>query len=499
MPKESNRREFLGMMAGTAATAAWPQLLDRAAANTPPNKSASGPPNVVFFLVDDLGYGDLGCYGNTFSETPNIDRLAREGMRFTNAYASAPVCSPSRASILTGQSPARLQLTQWIPGVKYPHKKLREAPSALHLPSSVPTVAEQLKRAGYQTAAIGKWHLGGDGYLPENFGFDVNIAGDSHGHPPSYFGPFHFHNLTGYTHDDYLTDVLTEKMDAFVQRAAAKGPFFLYMAEYSVHIPLQAKQAMIEKYRRKNGGKDEPDPVYAAMIESTDIALGSLRRVLEGAGVADNTIILLTSDNGGVGFQGRKLHRIANNGGLRAGKGFLYEGGIREPLIVHWPGVTSPGSQCEAPVIGADFLPTITQMARAGAAPQPCDGADFGSLLRGGSAPARDALYWHYPHYSDQGGTPSGAIREGEWKLIEFFEDNHIELYNLTLDPGEQYNFASSFAPKAEDLRSKLHAWRTSVNAAMPSPNPDYDPMLASVPGGPTGCSWKYSAQCMED
>ncbi len=456
-------------------------------------------PNIVFFLIDDLGYGDLGCYGNTFCETPNIDRLAREGMRFTNAYASAPVCSPSRASILTGQWPARLHLTQWIPGVVYPHKKLRDAASLLHLQTGVPTLAEELRRSGYQTASIGKWHLGGDGYLPEDFGFDVNVAGDLHGRPPSYFGPFHFHNLSGYTKDDYLTDVLTEKMDAYVRQAAAKGPFFLYMAEYSVHIPLEAKIAMIEKYRRKNGGKDEPDPVYAAMIESTDLALGSLRATLQRAGVAANTVIILTSDNGGVGFQGRNLHRIANNGGLRAGKGFLYEGGIREPLIVRWPGVTRPGSLCDVPAIGADFLPTLAHLARAGAAPQPCDGIDIGGLFKGENAPTRDTLYWHYPHYSDQGGTPSGAIREGDWKLIEFFEDSHVELYNLALDPGEQYDFASSFAPKAEDLRRKLESWRATVNAAMPTANPDYDKALASAPRGPRGCSSVRSADCLED
>lgn len=484
------------MMAGAAIFAAMPRPICAARAT----QTAGAPrPNIVFFLIDDLGYGDLGCYGNTFCETPNIDHLAHDGMRFTNAYASAPVCSPSRASILTGQSPARLQLTQWIPGVQYPHKMLREAHVALHLPLHVETIAQTLRAAGYQTAAIGKWHLGGEGYLPEDFGFDVNIAGDQHGHPPSYFGPFQFHNLTGYTKSDYLTDVLAERMDAYVQKAAAKGPFFLYMAEYSVHIPLEAKRAMIEKYRAKNKSKDEPDPVYAAMIESTDMALGSLRATLERAGVAHNTIIVLTSDNGGVGFQGRDLHRIANNGGLRAGKGFLYEGGIREPLIVHWPGVTRAGSTCETPVIGADFLPTFAQLGHAGAPPQPCDGLDISSLLHGDAGPARDALYWHYPHYSDQGGTPTGAIREGDWKLIEFFEDSHVELYNLALDPGEQYDFSSSFAPKAEDLRHKLHDWRRSVGAVMPTPNPDYDPSLAFSPKGPVGCSWQSTARCLED
>ena len=489
MPGTTNRRDFLGLLAAGALASALPAAVSTAQSAT--------RPNVVFFLVDDLGYGDLGCYGNTFAETPNIDRLAADGLKFSNAYAAAPVCSPSRAAILTGRTPARAHLTQWIPGVNYPHKKLTEAPSAQHLDSAAITLAHQFKRAGYQTAAIGKWHLGGEGYLPEDFGFDVNIAGDAHGHPPSYFGPYHFHNLEGFTPADYLTDVLTQKMDVYVQQAAARGPFFLYMAEYSVHLPLEAKQAMVEKYRRKNGGKDEPDPVYAAMIESTDLALGSLRATLERAGVAHNTIIVLTSDNGGVGFQGRSLHRIANNGGLNAGKGFLYEGGIREPLLVHWPGVTKPGSTCDTPIIGADFMPTFSAIANQ--APPPTDGVDISHLFRGQSRLSRDTLYWHYPHYSDQGGTPSGAIRQGDWKLIEFFEDDHVELYNLALDPGEQYNFASSFAPTAEDLRSKLQQWRKETGATMPTPNPAFNPQLASLSHGPTGCSWQFSPTCLED
>ena len=486
------RRRFCGQLAGMAGLSMVPERL-RASLDE------RRLPNIIVFLIDDMGWGDLGCYGNAFHETPHIDQLARESLRFTNAYAGAPVCSPSRAAILTGQAPARLQLTQWIPGTLYPHKKLLEAPTPPHLDLSVPTVAEMLKKSGYRTAAIGKWHLGGEGYLPEDLGFDVNIAGDNHGHPPSYFGPYHFHNLTGYTAQDYLTDVLTDKMEAFVQDAAGKGPFFLYMAEYSVHLPLQAKLAMIEKYRRKNGGKNEPDPVYAAMIESTDISLGRLRTVLERTGVADNTIILLTSDNGGVGFQGRNLHRITENGGLRGGKGYLYEGGIREPLLVHWPGVTTPNTVCETPVSGMDFLPTILQMAKAGSAPQPCDGIDLTGLLRGAAAPERNTLYWHYPHYSDQGGTPSGAIREGDWKLIEFFEDHHLELYDLALDPYEQCDLASSFSDKATDLQAKLAAWRRSVHAVMPRLNPDSNPALADLRTGPAGCSWLPETSCRED
>lgn len=296
----SNRRQFLAGLAGMAGVAMIPGVLS-IAANSPKK------PNIVFFLIDDLGWGDLSCYGSTFHQTPNIDQLCAEGLKFTNAYASAPVCSPSRAAIMTGQSPARLHLTQWIPGNLRPHKKLVEAPSATHLDRNTPTIAELLKRAGYQTAAIGKWHLGDDGYLPENFGFDVNFAGDNHGHPGpphNYFGPFKYHNLTGYTSDDYLTEVLTTKLEQVVAKFAPKGPFFLYMAEYAVHMPLQARQAMIEKYRQKNGGRNEFDPVYAAMIESVDIAFKAMRTALEKAGVADNTIIIVTSDNGGLGFPG---------------------------------------------------------------------------------------------------------------------------------------------------------------------------------------------------
>lgn len=456
-------------------------------------------PNVVIFLIDDMGWGDLACYGDRFHRTPNINRLAQESMRFTNAYAGAPVCSPSRAAILTGQAPARLHLTQWIPGTFYPHKKLLEAPTPDHLDLGVPTLARLLKQSGYQTAAIGKWHLGGNGYLPEDFGFDVNVAGDNHGHPPSYFGPFHFHNLTGYTHENYLTDVLTDKMDDYIRDAARKGPFFLYMAEYAVHGPLQAKKPMVEEYRQLNGGKDEPDPTYAAMIQSTDSALGNLRTALERAGVADNTIIILTSDNGGVGFQGRALHRIADNGPYRAGKGFLYEGGIREPFMVYWPGVTKAGTVSDVPVSALDLMPTILQMTGASAPPIQQDGLDITPLLRGGPAPARDELYWHYPHYSDQGGTPTGAIRAGEWKLIEFFEDNHLELYNLTLDPGEQYNFASTYQDKAYVLHDKLLTWRESVKAVMPTPNPGYNPQLANLREGLPGCSWMPGPACIED
>lgn len=524
-----NRRDFLGQLAGVAGASTMiglPELLHAAEGETSKKRRL---PNIVMFLVDDLGWGDFGCYGNTFHETPNIDKLARDGMKFNRAYAGAPVCSPSRASIITGQFPARLHLTQWIPGNTYPNKKLIEAPTMTHLPIGVPTIASELKALGYRTASIGKWHLcakNGEGtvhepgggaslsgatpasttnnrFLPENFGFDINIAGDGHGNPGEpnhYFGPFHYHNLEGYTDQDLLTEVLTTKMDEFLTESA-KEPFFLYMAEYAVHIPLQERRALVEKYRKKNGGKDEPDPIYAAMVESVDVALGNLRDKLETLGLTDDTIILLTSDNGGLGFQGRKLHFIANNGGLRAGKGFLYEGGIREPLLVYWPGVTKAGTTTDVPMMFTDFIPTALAMANGPAPKQPCDGLDISPTLRNGSSLDREALYWHYPHYSDQGGTPSGAILEGDWKLIEFFEDGHLELYNLKEDSGEQYNLASTFDARAAAMRAKLVEWRKSVGALMPMPNPKYNLALGEVYVGPIGCSAvaDIKTPCIED
>ena len=494
------RRKFMEGLAGSAAIVACAGIPVVAGQLTPATKRK---PNVVFFLVDDLGWGDLGCYGDTYHKTPNIDQLAKDCLKFTDAYAGAPVCSPSRASILTGKAPARLHLTQWLPGDTYPNKKLLEPPMPKDLFLDVPTLAERLKKMGYKTGAIGKWHLGGKGHLPEDFGFDVNIAGDDHGHPGpphNYFGPFRYHNLNGYTDQDYLTDVLTSKMEDFIDEASKEGPFFLYMAEYAVHMPLQAPKALTAPYLAKNGGKDEPDPIYAAMVQSVDTALGKLRSSLEKKGLSENTIIILTSDNGGVGFQGRSLHRIADNGPYRAGKGFLYEGGIREPLLVCWPGVTTPGTVCHAPVTGMDFLPTILSMVGGGSPPNPCDGLDLSALLKDPTATLpRESLYWHYPHYSDQGGTPTGAIREGDWKLIEFFEDNHVELYNLKLDPGEGYDFASSYSDKALALRRKLQDWRQGLNAQMPTPNPSYMPSMAELRVGSPGCSWQPGPACIED
>lgn len=464
-----DRRSFLQALAGTATLASMPNAIAQSRRR----------PNIVFMLVDDLGWGDFGCYGSTFHETPNIDALAREGMRFTQAYAAGPVCSPSRAAIMTGQWPARIGITDWIPGGAGGLANPRMLPPLIHdeLPKGTATLGTQFKKLGYRTGYVGKWHLGGDGALPENFGFDVNYGGDNHGHPswPShYFGPFAAHNLGGYGKDDYLTEVLSDKADLFLDDAAKRGqPFLLYLAEYAVHIPLQARKAMVEKYRHKNGGKDDPDPVYAAMVEAVDAAVGRLRAKLRAIGVADNTIIILTSDNGGVGFIPAKMHAVAENGPWRAGKGFLYEGGVREPLIVHWPGVVKPGTESASPVTGMDFMPTLLAMAGGGVAPQPCDGIDFTPAFHGRDLPQRK-FFWHFPHYNGLGGTPASSMLDGDWKLIEWLEDGHLELFNLKVDPGERYNVASPHQDRALAMQAELHAWRAKMHTGMPRPNPDF-------------------------
>jgi arylsulfatase A len=502
-----NRREFVTSLANSVGAISVLGVSSLSVAETAPAGKRKTPPNIVFMLVDDLGWGDFSCYGDSFHETPHIDQLARDGLKFTSAYAAAPVCSPSRGAIMTGQSPARTHLTEWIPGGQYPYKKLVPAEFLLHLPKGIPTLASELKKLGYQTGAIGKWHLGDTGYLPEDFGFDYNVAGDMHGHPAppnGYFGPFKYHNLTGYTEDDNLTEVLTNKVDEFLQHVVPGGPFFLYLAEYAVHEPLQERKARIEKYRRKNGNRDNPDPTYAAMVESVDTALSRLRKRLADLGVADNTIILLTSDNGGLRFAEDEFkndiqHRVADNGPFHGGKGDLYEGGVREPLIVYWPGVTKAGSESSVPVYGPDFMPTLLSIAGGVAPPAPCDGLDISPLFRGANALERNYLCWHYPHYSPQGGTPTGAIREGDWKLIEFFEDSHLELYNLAKDEGEQYDFASVYPERAAALRAKLAAWRKSVNAAMPMENPEFNRQKISQSRGPTVCGLQSIPGCVED
>ena len=422
-------------------------------------------PNFVFILMDDLGWMDLSCYGSKFYETPNIDRLATQGMRFTNAYAACPVCSPTRASILTGKYPARLQLTDWIPGHKQENPKLLVPKFYQELPLRETTIAETLKAAGYVSASIGKWHLGREPYYPEKQGFDLNFGGTYQGNQPSYFYPYGIKNIKTGVEGEYLTDRLTNEAEKFIE-ANRDRPFFLYLSHYAVHTPLAGKPEVVEKYKKKvKPGMDQNNPVYAAVIESVDESVGRIMAKLDDLKLADNTVLIFFSDNGG-------LTDVTSNAPLRLGKGHLYEGGTRDPLIIRWPGKVQAGSLCHTPMISTDFYPTMLEMAGIkGSSP---DGVSIMPLLRQKGSIERKTFYWHYPHYHRC--TPGGAIRDGDWKLIEFFEDGHVELYNLKDDLSETTDLATKMPEKAQELRKKLAVWRKSVNAAMPTPNPDYKP-----------------------
>lgn len=450
------------------------------------------PPNFVFFLVDDLGWRDVGCYGSTFYETPNIDRLAGGGIRFTDAYAACPVCSPTRASILTGKYPARLDLTSWIPDGRV--GPLRPPDFRQELPLEEYTIAEALKQAGYATGFVGKWHLGDRPYYPENQGFDLNVAGNQFGYPPTYFYPYkkgdYALDLKGGGEGEYLTDRLTEEALHFLKQTEDK-PFFLYFSYYTVHNPQEAKPGLVERFTAKRdslppfegpryvpeGDREnrqvQDDPVYAGMVHSLDESVGRVLAELEEMGVADRTIVFFMSDNGGLSTsEGSPTSNLP----LRAGKGWLYEGGIREPLIVRWPGRAQPGAVSHVPVISTDFYPTMLEMAGLELVPgQHRDGVSLVPVLtEAGGLPDRP-LFWHFPHYGNQGGAPGAAVRNGVYKLIEFFEDSRVELYDLSSDLSEQNNLASASPETASRLREMLHDWQQSVNAKMPSENPEFD------------------------
>ena len=430
------------------------------------------PLNVVFILVDDLGWTDLGCQGSKFYETPNIDYLAREGMRFTQAYAACTVCSPTRAALMTGKYPARLHLTDWIAGHIRPKAKLKVPDWQMHLPLEERTIAEAFQAAGYATASIGKWHLGGPEFYPEHQGFDVNLGGCERGQPPSYFSPYGIPTLTDGPKGEFLSDRLTDETLKFIERNQAR-PFFIYLPHYAVHTPLMGKPEVIAKYRRKADPRNpQHNPTYAALVESVDDSIGRLLKKLADLKLSGRTVIIFMSDNGGL-----VLREITSNRPLRAGKGSAYEGGVRVPLLVKWPGVTPAGSTCDTAVITSDFPPTLMEIAGLKPAPdQVMDGESLVPLLQQTGGLRRDAIYWHYPHYHPGGATPYSALRQGDWKLIEFFEDDHVELYNLREDIGERNDLAAKFPDRADTLRQKLHAWRAQVGAQMPTPNPNYDP-----------------------
>ena len=473
MPQERvNRRGFLRTVTGSAAALAAPRWLLAAQADRPRL-------NFVFFLIDDMGWADAGCYGSTYHDTPHVDRLARQGMRFTDGYAACPVCSPTRASIMTGKYPARLHLTDWITGHRRPHAKLAVPDWTMCLKLEEFTLAEAFKAAGYATGFAGKWHLGHskqkpEEYYPEHQGFDVNIGGYHRGAPPSYFSPYKIPTMSDGPPGEYLTDRHTDDALRFLQDNRGR-PFLLYLSHYAVHTPLQAKKDMVRKYEQKPD-PHQSNPIYAAMVQSADESVGRVVAKLEELGLADRTAIIFMSDNGG-------LERVTSNAPLRAGKGTAYEGGIREPMIIKWPGVTKPGSTCGAAVTSTDFYPTLLEMA--GLPPRPrqhVDGLSLVPLLKQTGALQRDALYWHYPHYHIT--KPFGAVRKGQWKLIEYYEDMRCELYDLSRDLGEKNDLAAQQPERVDALRRLLHEWRKDLGAQMPTENPDYDPARANTRPG---------------
>jgi arylsulfatase A-like enzyme len=379
---------------------------------------------------------------------------------------------------MTGKYPARLHLTDWLPGRSdRPSQKLLRPPIRQELPLEEITLAEALKPVGYATASLGKWHLGGKQFYPERQGFDINIGGTETGSPPGGYFRFHTPNLKARSDQEYLTDRLTEEAVRFLQEHRDQ-PFFLYLAHYAVHIPLQAKPETEAKYREKPKRESpQENPIYAAMIQSVDEGVGKVLQTLDDLKLADRTVVIFTSDNGGLSVREGPNTPATSNAPLKTGKGYLYEGGIRVPLIVALPGVIRPGTTCDVPVCGQDLYPTILAMAGVSPAPtQEIDGESLMPLLRGNGALRRDALYWHYPHYSNQGGKPGGAIREGNLKLIEWYEDGKVELYDVKRDIGEQHDLAADCPEQAARFRNQLARWRESVGAPMPTPNPNYDP-----------------------
>ena len=477
-----NRRRFL-QAAAAALTAGG--ILTRC--------SQTKKPNFVFILVDDLGWTDLGCYGSTFYETPNLDRLAAGGMRFTDAYAACPVCSPTRAAILTGKHPVRVDITDWIPGQTPNNRKLFSVQDRDELALGETTIAETLQKNGYKTFFAGKWHLGGEGYFPEDQGFDINKGGHEKGSPPGgYYSPYKNPKLEDGPEGEYLTDRLTNESISFV-KANQGNPFLLFLSFYTVHTPIQACKRHLQHFtekaktlpvlnvpaqRAEHDGitklrQDFPD--YASMVYAMDENIGGLLNALEEEGLAENTVVIFTSDNGGLSTLKNRGYPTCNLP-LRAGKGWCYEGGIRVPLIIRAPGVIERGRVCFEPVVSMDFFPTMLELAGLPLSPkQHVDGQSLGPIFRGESGLPRDALYWHYPHYHGSTWTPGAAIRKRDWKLIEFYDYEKVELYNIKEDPGEQRNLSAELPEKRDELLTALHSWQKELGAKMPQKNPQFD------------------------
>ena len=447
--------------------------------------------NFLFFLVDDMGWADIGANGSTFHETPHIDRLAKSGMRFTQGYAAGSVCSPTRASIMTGKHPVRVDITDWIPGQSNrPTNPLLHPEDRHSLPLKEVTLAEALKQHGYQTFFAGKWHLGKEGEWPTDQGFDINIGGHHKGSPPGgYYAPWTNPALKAKRKGEYLTERLTEESAKFLESRDKAKPFLLYLSYYNIHTPIQPYKKRIDHYKSKaeksftvptpfeveHDGKTrtrQDNPALASMVAAVDDSVGALLDKLEELKLDDNTVVIFFSDNGGLSTLGRIGPGC--NLPLRAGKGWLYEGGIREPTLIRAPGITRPGSVSHKPMISMDFFPTMLHLA--GLPLQPklhVDGRSLLSQLKGNDTGQR-TLHWHYPHYHGSAWKPGASIRDGDWKLIEFYHYNNFELYNLAKDPGERTDLAKRNPRKAAELRAKLSAWQKRMKAKMPVPNPDY-------------------------
>lgn len=504
-------------------------------ANCQTTKDEKRPPNVIIFLIDDLGWTDLACYGSKFYETPNLDKLAKEGARFTNAYAACHVCSPSRAAILTGKYPARINLTDWLPGRNnYPFQRLKNVEVTQVLPTNEVTIAKALKDKGYNTAIVGKWHLGEAPNDPTMYGFDTHIPkGWSKGWPLTYYAPFKLPDYDG-KQGEYLTDKLTDDALQYIESSKDK-PFFLYFAHFTVHDPIEGRADLVEKYKKKlasmpkakgprfvlegNPDRDDltiaeretlmKDPAYkaygqlprgtvkikqhqdnvqfASMVETMDESMGRVMNKLKELGISDNTIIVFASDNGGMSGAnyGRPDKKIDStqldkqystaNLPLRGAKGWMYEGGVRIPLIVKWAGIKKPGSTVDMPVVHTDFYPSVLEMAGIPSMPQQhMDGRSFAPILKGEKQTDKP-IFWHFPHYSNHGmQSPGGGIRYKNYKLLEYYENNTVQLYDLDKDIGELNDLSKKQPAKVKELRDMLHQWRKDVGAQMMPPNPDF-------------------------
>jgi len=439
--------------------------------------TAATPPNVIVILVDDMGQTDLSCYGSRFYETPHIDQLAKDGVRFANGYSACTVCSPTRAALLTGKYPARLHLTDWIAGHDRPKAKLKIPDWQKFLPFEEITLAEQFKAAGYATASIGKWHLtpglkeGDEAYYPEKHGFDLNVGGYARGQPPSYHAPYKIPTLTEGPKGEFLTDREAAEAVKFIE-ANKEKPFFLYLPHYAVHTPLGGKPDVIAKYQAKAAklpDLKQKNATYAALVESVDDSLGTIRAALKRLKLDEHTIIVFTADNGG-------LLPVTDNSPFRVGKGSAYEGGVRVPLIFHAPGVTKPGTVDTTPAMTIDLYPTVLELAGVKPLQSLVDGISLAPLLKSGAKPDRAEIFWHYPHYHPGGATPYSAVRSGDFRLVHFYEDGRDELYDLANDVGETKDLATAQPAMAKTLRTRLDAWLKSVDAQLPTKNAAYDP-----------------------